>query len=596
VEIRFDRALRRYRAIGLAGAIALAAGGLTAGALPWGAPFYLTPSTRNGHGLNAAGMVCATAGLTLLIGAWLWIGPLLRHRPRAATLTLACWAAPLALAPPLFSRDVYSYLAQGTMVLRGLNAYAVGPAELGASPLVAQVHPLWLHTPAPYGPAFLALAAGVAAVTGTHLVAGVLGMRLVAVASVVLLAVTVPRLATRYRVDPGRALWLGVLNPLVLIHVVAGAHNDGLMIALLVAGLLLADRGWLAAAVVLVTLAALVKAPAALALGYLAPLWATRLGGRWRWPAALGLTVALAGGTLVAISAGTGLGLGWIDALSTPTVVHNGLSASTDLGQFLGWLGELVKAPLTTATAVTATRLVGGLLATAACVTYWLRRDRLGLAGGVGLSLAVVVLLGPVVHPWYLLWGLVPIAATGTSQRLIRVAVALSASLCLVILPHGVNFTPRGTLEAGLGLLLGLAALVAAGLPTRGAAGGPLLGGPLLGGSVLGGSILGADAGRQPGQVGQGQPVPVDAQPADHSGGHRGDHRVVPELLPRVDVGDVHLDEWGSQQRTGVPQRVGVVGPRARVEHHGGALIGGRVQPAEHLGLGVGLPDGHREP
>jgi alpha-1,2-mannosyltransferase len=44
-------------------------------------------------------------------------------------------------------------------------------------------------------------------------------------------------------------------------------------------------------------------------------------------------------------------------------------------------------------------------------------------------------------------------------------------------------------------------------------------------------------------QVHQRQPVAVDAEPADHPGGDAGDHRVVPELLPGVDVGDVHLDQ-----------------------------------------------------
>ena len=161
--------------IGLVGATALAVGGLTAGALPTGRPFYLSPAVRHEFGLPAAGMVCAVAGLVVLVGAWLRLRPALAGQPRRALAVLACWTAPLVLAPPLFSRDVYSYLAQGALVGRGLDAYAVGPAALGGNPLVAQVHPLWLSTPAPYGPVFLGLAAAVVGVTGTHLVAGVLG-------------------------------------------------------------------------------------------------------------------------------------------------------------------------------------------------------------------------------------------------------------------------------------------------------------------------------------------------------------------------------------------------------------------------------------
>src|SRR5256714_3233728 len=407
----WHRAIVRIRIIGTVGATALAIGGLTAGALPAGRPFYLSPAARHGCGLNAAGMICAVAGLVVLVGAWLRLRPLVTGRPRAALSVLAWWAAPLLLAPPMFSRDVYSYLAQGALVGRGLDAYAVGPAALGADPLAAQVHPLWLGTPAPYGPVFLGLAAVVVGVTGTHLVAGVLGMRAVALGSVAVLALVVPRLAVRYRVDPGRALWLGVLNPLVLVHVVAGAHNDGLMAALLATGLLCAARRRFAAAVCLIALAGLVKAPAALALCYVAPFWAARLGGRWRWPAGVGATAAVAAATVGAVTLGTGLGLGWARALKTPAIVHNGLSLSTDLGHVLG--------------AVPATRTVGVLLAAALCAVAWLRRDRLGIGGAVGCALGAVGLLGPVVHPGYLLWALVPLAAGIRDGRLLGWAVGL---------------------------------------------------------------------------------------------------------------------------------------------------------------------------
>jgi alpha-1,6-mannosyltransferase len=507
----------KIRLFGFAGSAALAVGGLTAGALPNRAPFYLSPGLRHSLGLPAAGMICAAAGLTVLIGAWLRVRPQLAGDPRAARVVLVWWTAPLVLAPPMFSRDVYSYLAQGALVWHGLDAYAVGPVALGANPLVAQVHPLWLTTPAPYGPVFLGLAAAVVGITGTHLVAGVLGMRLVALVSVVALAYVVPRLAQRSGADPGTALWLGVLNPLVLVHAVAGGHNDMLMVALLAAGLLLASTGRLAPAVVLVTLAALVKAPAAIALAYLVPVWAARIGGRWRWPAGAAATVALAAVTVAAVSAGTGLGLGWLHALATPAIVHNGLSVSTDVGVLLGILP--------------AARLAGAVLAAAVCVLAWLRRDRLGTPGAVGVALGAVVLLGPVVHPWYVIWALVPLAAGG---RYPRAATVLSVALSLVILPHGVSVTARGLAEGLAGLALGLTVLALGSLPPRH-------------------SLLARR------DVFQRQPVPVDAQPADDAGGDGGDHRVVPELLPSVDVGDVHLDERPAKKGARVPQGVRVV-------------------------------------
>src|SRR5262245_55428438 len=63
------------------------------------------------------------------------------------------------------------------------------------------------------------------------------------------------------------------------------------------------------------------------------------------------------------------------------------------------------------------------------------------------------------------------------------------------------------------------------------------------------------------GDVTQGEVVTVAAQTADDPGRHGRHHRVVPELLPRVDVGDVHLDQRPPQQRARVAQRVGVVRP-----------------------------------
>src|SRR5690625_22970 len=41
----------------------------------------------------------------------------------------------------------------------------------------------------------------------------------------------------------------------------------------------------------------------------------------------------------------------------------------------------------------------------------------------------------------------------------------------------------------------------------------------------------------------------------------------------------------------GVPHGVGVVGEGSRVDHDVGARIGRLVEPADELGLGVGLPD-----
>ena len=97
--------------------------------------------------------------------------------PGGCSPSRALWIAPLALAPPLFSRDLYSYLAQGTLLHLGHSPYHVAPvalAGLGHGHVLDAVSPFWRHTTAPYGPLFLELVSLVVGITGRHLIAGVL--------------------------------------------------------------------------------------------------------------------------------------------------------------------------------------------------------------------------------------------------------------------------------------------------------------------------------------------------------------------------------------------------------------------------------------
>lgn len=429
---------------GFAGAVLLAGGGLAAGALPARDLFGLAaPREYPGWGL-----VVSYAGLALLIAAWWRLGRPIRAGEipdqRKLIVTLALWATPLLLAPPLFSRDVYSYLAQGAMVGEGLDVYRHGPAAFGG-PLAAEVPALWQHTPTPYGPLFLLVAAGVAAVSGAHLTAGIVGMRLVAVAGVALVTAVLPGLARRCGVDPSAALWLGVLNPLVLTHLVAGAHNDALMLGLLVAGLAAALARYPGLGAALVALAALVKAPAALGLLFVVPIWWGQLTGRWRRIRAALAAGTVAAGTTVVVTAVAGTGYGWVGALDTPVSPQN-WSLVSGLGHLTG--------------ALSLWRWVGLAAAVACGLALWLRRDRLGPVYAVGLCLGAFVLFGPALRPWYLLWGLVPLAAAAPDGRMRRLAAAACAGFAVVVLPSG--FAPGAEQVAQAVLGVAVAAILIA--------------------------------------------------------------------------------------------------------------------------------------
>ena len=161
------------------------------------------------------------------------------HRPRLLRIA-ALWGAPLVVCVPLFSRDLYAYAAQAQIAHAGLDPYSVGPVSL-PGPFLDEISGMWVDTPAPYGPLFLGLGRALATVTGDRVVTTVLcdaaarrGRRAADRAA------TCPGWPRAAGGDPRIAVWLGIANPLVLVHFVAGGHNDALMIGLLVAGLTIA--------------------------------------------------------------------------------------------------------------------------------------------------------------------------------------------------------------------------------------------------------------------------------------------------------------------------------------------------------------------
>ncbi len=60
-------------------------------------------------------------------------GPKDRRALAGLTGVFALWVSPLLVAPPLFSRDAYTYGAEGELVSRGINPYTHGLQALGRS-------------------------------------------------------------------------------------------------------------------------------------------------------------------------------------------------------------------------------------------------------------------------------------------------------------------------------------------------------------------------------------------------------------------------------------------------------------------------------
>ncbi len=66
--------------------------------------------------------------------------------------------------------------------------------------------------------------------------ASVFGMRVVALIGILMAGVGVALIAASYRRSVAVALALGIVNPLVLLHLLGGSHNDALMLGFLALG------------------------------------------------------------------------------------------------------------------------------------------------------------------------------------------------------------------------------------------------------------------------------------------------------------------------------------------------------------------------
>jgi hypothetical protein len=438
----------RHGVPGLVGTALVAVGSLGIGWLPLTSQMLdhpLVSTLRSTLGGSLAARALVIIGLAVLLQAWLLLGSelLTRQHSRDAPSVrqvlgvLAFWSAPLLLAPPMFSRDVYSYYVQGRVFGAGYDPTTIG-IDVIPGWFDDGADPMWVESPTPYGPLFLLVERAVADFVHPNAYLGALVFRLVALAGVALLAYYVPVLARLHGIDADRALWLGVLNPIVLMHFVSGAHNDALMVGLVVTGLALAAQQRCIWGAVAVSLAVAVKPIAIIALPFVGLLWSGR-DGRWvdrirSWAFA---GVALVS-TLACVFLVTDAGRGVVSAaFGTPSGVLTWLSPTTAVGKVVGWVTTALGLTADASPVLTVIRLAGTVAAVGIIAFLILRPAGRSPVRGAALALAAVVVLGPVVQPWYLLWFLPLFAATGLSLRELRVAVVLTAA-----------FTVHGMIES----------------------------------------------------------------------------------------------------------------------------------------------------
>lgn len=348
--------------------------------------------------------------------AW---APLLGRRAVWAGIVTLLLA--FACLPPLLSHDVYSYVDYARLgALHGLDPYVHAPTAVPADPAFA--HVVWTDTTSAYGPLFTLATYPLAKLPVDG---AVYALKAAAAAAVLAIAVLVARLAPARGVDPLRAAAFVALNPLVLVHVVGGPHNDALAVLLVTLGVAgtLSARETSAGAAMVGAIA--VKASAAVTLPF-ALLGTTKMR-RPTGPKAVhvsalgpvgrmlaGMTTTVAG---VGLLAWVAFGWSWLDSFAL---------AGENQGRTSYMSIPLTTARLTgldpDAVRIAALALYAVLVA---CLLIWTYRGndwlRAAAWATTGLLLTTAWLL-----PWYLLWPL-PLAALSRDRLLQALLLVLTA-------------------------------------------------------------------------------------------------------------------------------------------------------------------------
>jgi hypothetical protein len=323
------------------------------------------------------------------------------------------------LAPPLLSHDVFSYIAYARLgVANHLNPYTHAPIDIAQDS--GFTHAGSIHAVSAYGPLFTLLTYPLSPL---GVPAAFWILKVVAALSSLGVVALVWRIARRIGRDPlVPALAVG-LNPLVLVHVVGGAHNEALTLLITMAGVLLWVGAREPAGVAVATLATGVKASAGLALPFLV------VGDiRRRIGAAVATVVALA--VLGVIAFGTHA----LDAFSLIGDNQDRTSRFSIPYKTAQLLGALL--PGDRLDYRDGVRVVFALAFVAAFLwLLWRTWKRLiEPLDAIGWATLAILVASAWLVPWYILW-LLPFAALSRDRRLQLATLALCAWMLAIAVP-----------------------------------------------------------------------------------------------------------------------------------------------------------------
>jgi alpha-1,6-mannosyltransferase len=341
------------------------------------------------------------AGFAAYLGA-LALAPHLGRR--LIWTAIVALIAAFACLPPLLSHDVYSYVDYARLdLLHGLNPYLYAPDAAKADP--AFIHVAWKNTASAYGPLFTLLTYPLAWIP---VEAAVYVIKAISAAAVLATAYLVARLAAPRGIDPTRAAAFVALNPLVLVHVVGGPHNDSLAVLLVMLGVAAVLSLREAAGGAAFALALAVKASASIAAPF------ALLGSARRGRFLLGYLLTA---VVVGLIASAAFGHHWLNSFALASE-NQGRTSHMSIPITTARLTGLDPDAVRTAALALYALLVIYLLTWTYRGGDWLRASAWATTG---LLLASSWLL-----PWYLLWPL-PAAALARDRVLQALLLVLTA-------------------------------------------------------------------------------------------------------------------------------------------------------------------------
>jgi glycosyl transferase family 87 len=358
--------------------------------------------------------------IALLVMSGAYAGLLLLHRrvapagfgKRSALVVIGALHLIVFAGPVLVSTDVFSYIAYARMgVEHGLNPYLHGPSAIPHDPVYAYVGHDWRHVATAYGPLYTLLSYPLAPLG----VRGALwGMKLEALlASAGTLALTW-RVARARGLDPVLAILALGANPLYVIYGLGGAHNDLIMLLVMMLAVSLAlverpSRRREAGAAAAVVAGALVKATVAVLLPFMVI-------SRRRLAPIAGAAAALALGALIGYLAFGVHGIDVVAALNRDAAFVSTDSFATEIAHLFGKPGvfpvdhALLKAALV-------------LIVLHLMWRTWRGYDWIAASGWTLLAISVT---STWLLAWYILWPL-PLAVLSRDRRLLAATLAVQA-------------------------------------------------------------------------------------------------------------------------------------------------------------------------